>query len=116
MADEPMTFSGEGRDLPQPKRFTPPEGRPAPFSGSGAEPEPSIPRLSLQVQPARPMQQGNTIPVAGVVSLRSWKGMNSNASPHLLAEHAVAIQVNVNSIVLGQIQGRGGLRAVSFEN
>lgn len=50
------------------------------------------------------------------VRIRQWRGMVSNANPHLLGDQFVQYQENMCSIVHGQVYGRAGLRAVTFEN
>lgn len=52
---------------------------------------------------------------ATAVVLRAWKGMLSNASPHVLGVEYVQIQENAQSVVGGQLWGRAGMREVQFE-
>jgi hypothetical protein len=44
----------------------------------------------------------------------SWAGLVTNASPFALPPGAAVEQVNLNTSVPGQLQSRGGMRAISF--
>lgn len=55
-------------------------------------------------------QDGN----AGVM-LKAWRGMMSNGSPHAIGTDYVQISENMQSVVLGQIFGRAGMREVVFD-
>lgn len=46
---------------------------------------------------------------------RDFQGQVSNADPHDIPVGAAQVQVNVNCVTPGQLQVRGGLRAVTFE-
>ena len=49
------------------------------------------------------------------VEITQWKGMASNINKHILRDQYTALQHNVQSIVYGQAQVRGGLRRARFD-
>lgn len=61
--------------------------------------------------------QGGDAPqhVLAGVEITQWKGMASNINQHILRDQYTGLQYNVQSIVYGQAQVRGGLRRARFD-
>jgi hypothetical protein len=97
------------------KQVFAPQYKPAPTLRP-SEGEPERPRFApayqgrrgVQAQPANRGQTPNVV-------FNQWRGMFSNANPHVIGTQYLAQQTNLTSVVTGQLQVRSGLRAVVFD-
>lgn len=108
----PDIRAGEGEDAPP--RYTPAFSPLPNIRGGETEPLPAKYSAGFS-QPPRIRDQLADRGRVPSVTFNHWKGLFSNANPHVIGNQYLQVQRNLTSAITGQLQVRSGMRAVEFD-